>query len=343
VSDRTLVMVVGPGRSGTSTMAGALAHSGFHVPNAIPPNESNPRGFFEPRWAVNFHKRLLKQSGVMTLDPDPRALERVESLTARPEVRDELRTWLAEKWELDERLVIKDPRLTWFQGLWGELAREQGVDPRFVIMIRPPAEVSASRTTYYKARDVGAVGGWINVALMTEQLTSSSPRCVVSYAQLLKDWRAELGRLETQLDIQLDPGPDTHPHENDTFIEPSLRRMSDGWGNVAVPAHLAELADRVHDVLHRMATDGDAAELSAQAAELREEYADTFKAALTLVRSDAKRTAARIRKQTATKVRATFAEQSAAPATGATVGARIRRLAGRVRRRLGGAGRAERG
>jgi hypothetical protein len=202
--------------------------------------------------------------------------------------------------------------------------------------------VSASRTTYYKARDVGAVGGWINVALMTEQLTASSPRCVVSYAQLLKDWRAELRRVETQLDVELDPGPDTRPHENDTFIEPSLRRMADGWDNVAVPAHLADLADRVHEVLHGMATDGDPELLSTQAARLREEYADSFEAALTLVRSDAKRTEARIRSRTEAQVRATLAQESASAAAEATLGARTRRLAGRVRRRLGGVGRAER-
>ena len=118
--------------------------------------------------------------------------------------------------------------------------------------------------------------------------------------------------------------------------------MADGWDNVAVPAHLADLADRVHEVLHGMATDGDPAQLSARVAQLREEYADTYEAALTLVRSDAKRRDARIRRQTAAEVRATLAEESAAAAAEATVGARARRLAGRVRRRLGGAGRAQR-
>jgi hypothetical protein len=74
---RGVVLVLGPGRSGTSTIAGALAHSGYHVPQAIKGNETNPSGFFEPRWAVNFHRRLLGKTGVRTLDTDPTALERI--------------------------------------------------------------------------------------------------------------------------------------------------------------------------------------------------------------------------------------------------------------------------
>ena len=59
-SDSRLVIVVGSGRSGTSTVAGTLKYLGLRVPPPeIAPNETNPRGFFEPRWVVDFHKREL--------------------------------------------------------------------------------------------------------------------------------------------------------------------------------------------------------------------------------------------------------------------------------------------
>ena len=72
--DRRIVLVLGPGRSGTSTMAGTLAMSGFDVPNAIAGKESNPSGFYEPRWVVNFHRDLLRKVDVRTLDADPDAM-----------------------------------------------------------------------------------------------------------------------------------------------------------------------------------------------------------------------------------------------------------------------------
>jgi hypothetical protein len=98
--ERRLVLVMGPGRSGTSTMAGALAHSGFVVPDPIEAEESNPAGFFEPRWANQLHLDLLERADVRPLDSDPDAAEVVASVSSGAEVRDRLRSWLAAR--LDE-------------------------------------------------------------------------------------------------------------------------------------------------------------------------------------------------------------------------------------------------
>ena len=62
--ERRIVLVVGPGRSGTSTMAGALAQCGYEVPRAIEGDATNPLGFFEPQWVVDLHTRLLRKAGV---------------------------------------------------------------------------------------------------------------------------------------------------------------------------------------------------------------------------------------------------------------------------------------
>src|SRR5690242_12281884 len=73
-ASRRLVVVSGAGRSGTSTVAGALKMLGLHVPQPeIRPNEANPRGYFEPKWVVEFHKRALAETGVKTNDARPDA------------------------------------------------------------------------------------------------------------------------------------------------------------------------------------------------------------------------------------------------------------------------------
>lgn len=336
MADRSLVMVIGPGRSGTSTMAGALASSGYHVPNAIKPNDRNPRGFFEPRWVVNFHRRLLRETGVGTLDSDPNALPIVERRISRPDVHDELREWLSGAFETHDRLVIKDPRMVWFRDLWVRVAAELGADPRFVMMLRHPSEVSASRSTYYQARDVGAVAGWINVALTSEHLTAASPRSLVPYGELLSDWRGQFSRLQHQLAIPLDPEPDVRPHPVDDFIDPTLRRMSTGWESVAVPRHLSDLADRVYDVLHEIAVEGDSPARAERVAELREEYSDTFEAAKVLVRRDRKRAEDRVRSRTRTRVRKQMARRQQAQQAPVGRLARGRRVARRLRDRLMG-------
>jgi len=283
-SDRRIVLVLGPGRSGTSTMAGTLAMSGFDVPKAIAGKESNPAGFYEPRWVVNFHRALLQRADVRTLDADPEALEHMAPVLGDAEVRTELRTWLEERLAEHPRLVIKDPRLVWFRDLWVDVAGDLGQEPGFVFMLRHPSEVSSSRSEYYDAREVTAVGGWINVALMTEQLTQGSPRALVHYPRLTEDWRVEAARVRDQVGLRLDPAPDVTPHPVDDFIDPSLRRRQPGWDDSPVPRFLQEVGEATFQALGDLADHGDSPERAARLDELRQEYRTLFSDALDLVR-----------------------------------------------------------
>src|SRR5436853_2425756 len=71
---KTLILVVGVGRSGTSAFTSVMAHLGFVVPQPeVRPKSSNPRGFGEPRWAVQFHRQLLEDQHVRITDERPRA------------------------------------------------------------------------------------------------------------------------------------------------------------------------------------------------------------------------------------------------------------------------------
>nr|WP_281385955.1 hypothetical protein [Nocardioides luti] len=333
---------MGPGRSGTSTMAGALSYSGYRVPEAIKGNETNPSGFFEPRWAVNFHRRLLRATGVRTLDTNPDVLERLQDVLTDAKIRDELHDWLAPRIEKHGRVVIKDPRMVWFRDLWVHAAERSGVDPRFVIMLRHPSEVSSSRSNYYNSREVPAVAGWINVALMTERLTAGSPRALVHYPDLTADWRSQLGRLRDDLDLRLTPPPEERPHPVDDFIDPSLRRMKPGWEDSEVPVLLRDLGDRTFDALRTLAVEGDSDAIAADLEQLRAEYATAHSDALAMVRSTmfrfgderaakARRKARAKAKAEATKVaRATRAERAAAVPPPSLA----RRVARRVRSRV---------
>lgn len=330
-ADRRMVFVLGPGRSGTSTMAGALSFSGYDVPQAIRGNETNPHGFFEPRWVVNFHRRLLQRTGVKTLDTDPGSLARIEEVTRDPETRDQLRTWLSGRLDEHERLVIKDPRMVWFRDLWVGAAQDLGVDPAFVIMLRHPSEVSSSRSEYYNTREVTGVAGWINVALISEQLTQGSPRSLVHYPNLTADWRTELVRLREQLGLALDPAPEEKPHPVDDFIDPKLRRMKPGWDNIAVPTFLQELGDGTFDALSAIADGGDTPETATRLEQLRESYATLHDDSLALVNASVKRMRQETQEKVAKRVRAKVRRRYEARLAAATPPAG---LATRVVRRL---------
>jgi hypothetical protein len=311
-SDRRIVLVLGPGRSGTSTMAGTLAMSGFDVPKAIAGKESNPAGFYEPRWVVNWHKALLQRADVRTLDADPDAYDRMAEVLSDPEVRTELRTWLEERLAEHPRLVIKDPRLVWFRDLWVDVARDLGQDPGFVFMLRHPSEVSSSRSEYYDAREVTAVAGWINVALMTERLTQGSPRALVHYPRLTADWRTEAARVRDLLGLELDPAPDVTPHPVDDFIDPTLRRRQPGWEDSQVPAFLQDLGENAFQALSDLADQGDSADRAARLDAVRDAYRTLHQDALDLTRPHAMRDRAAAVAEARRKLRAQADERAAA-------------------------------
>ena len=93
---RSLVVVAGSGRSGTSLFAGIMKRLGYTVPGPeVPADETNPRGFAESQWVVDFHTRLLRRAGVQTADARPSAWAQTARVGLEDAVVAELRAWLA--------------------------------------------------------------------------------------------------------------------------------------------------------------------------------------------------------------------------------------------------------
>jgi hypothetical protein len=294
---RRIIIVMGPGRSGTSTVAGALAMSGLEVPGeSIKGNPSNPTGFYEPRWVVDLHKEFLKATHVADLDTSPLALKRIGDATGSPEVRARLQSWLVERLEAQPRLVVKDPRAVWFHDLWSSTCGELGIVPGYVTMLRHPAEVAGSRDTYYQRASAGddrrkqivRIAGWINVALTAEQVTTGQPRNFVRYTDLVADWRKILTRIAHTNDFVIDPATDLSPHPVDEFIDPTLHRVKTDWDYLGVPEWLSDLGERTWLAMTALA-DSDSAEGRRRVDDVRREHAQLVDAAEALTSHETRR------------------------------------------------------
>ena len=171
---RKVLFVAGAGRSGTSTMAGIASKLGMHVPlPEVPADASNPRGFSEPQWVVDLHDRLLKEAGVQVSDSRPSAWFETGRISTREPARIRVAEWLEPHFDVHPELVVKDPRLSWFLGLWRVAAIRTGATPVFVTMLRPPAEVVGSKQKYYanKLGSAHLAASWLNMLLHTERAT----------------------------------------------------------------------------------------------------------------------------------------------------------------------------
>ncbi len=301
-SPTPLVLVSGSGRSGTSSLAGALKRLGLQVPQPeVPASQTNPRGFYEPQWVIDFHKRHLKELALFNIDSRPAAVDLVAHHVGSGTPTAELHEWLSDQLTAQhlagEQVVVKDPHAFWFAQVWEQVTAELEVDLRWLTALRHPAEVVGSRDIAYLSsqsddlrltKETSNVAGWVHAALLTEKAGRGSKRSFVKYADLLADWRAALSPVQEQLDLTFnvelagtDPSSREH-HEVDDFIEPSMRRSTLTWDDVRTPHWLREMAEEVWHLLGVLTTSPHDADAQARLDEIDADYTARYADAVAL-------------------------------------------------------------
>ena len=232
-------------RSGTSALSGLLVRLGGEGPrDVIGGNAGNPRGHFEPRRIVALHDAFLALDGHSWSDwtrIDPRAFSggRAEAWM------DRLAVAMRADFSGDRPMIVKDPRICRLVPLWRGVADRLGADLRIVLPYRDPAEVAASLARRDRTPADAAALAWLRHALDAERETRDLPRVVVDYADLLCDWREEIGRVAAGLGIPFATSGSA-AEEADAFVAPALRRESADAGDGAaapMPAWLAEAVE----------------------------------------------------------------------------------------------------
>jgi len=256
-AERSLVLVAGSGRSGTSLFSGILQRLGYHVPQPeVPADATNPRGFAESQWVVDFHTRLLARAAVQVSDARPTAWSYTADAALDEGAHDELAGWLGKQFQVSEHVLVKDPRLSWFLPLWRRCAEEAGVSPRFATLLRHPAAVIDSKQRSYGhwQSDVSRTAGWLNQTLFTERATRESPRVFVRYEDLLDDWTRILGHVGETLDLSVvRDAPAASIVSIHEFVDKGLSRSKANWEDFAIPTALREQVDVVWNLISQLA------------------------------------------------------------------------------------------
>lgn len=195
------ILVLGMHRSGTSALTGTLRLLGVELgDDLLPANKDNVRGFWESRVAMEINEALLSELS-----------SRWDAVTDLPEgwldsraARDgygKAVSLLDSSFATAALWAIKDPRICRLVPLWLNAMRTVGVQPAVVMIVRKPSEVVAS----LGERD-GIPGGlasllWLRHVLEAESYSRGLPRVIITYDQLLSDWRAVFGRIASTLDV----------------------------------------------------------------------------------------------------------------------------------------------
>jgi hypothetical protein len=136
------VVVLGMGRSGTSSVTNMFTEAGFFAgleEDLMPPTEANPAGYWENTGIWRTNEDVLGRLGGSWFDPPSVAAQTAAREWALPRLRSEVERIARQS--PDAPIVLKDPRIgvmmpLWEDILWGSLHP--------ILVLRDPVEIALS-------------------------------------------------------------------------------------------------------------------------------------------------------------------------------------------------------
>jgi hypothetical protein len=187
---RRAVIVAGMHRSGTSALTRVLAYCGLAIPRTlVAPDDGNVAGHWESEVVRRFNDRLLERIGVDWISWEPGTAELASQRDYADLVREGRHIVLSEFGETGD-IVLKDPRICRLLPLWLDILAGLGIEPAIVLALRAPHQVARSLERRNAILRSYGLRAWLRFTLEAERASRHLPRVVLSFDQLMDDWRA---------------------------------------------------------------------------------------------------------------------------------------------------------
>jgi hypothetical protein len=187
---RRAVIVAGMHRSGTSALTRVLSHCGLGMPRTlVPPDGGNIAGHWESEPVRRFNDRLLARVGLDWISWRRGAADLANESDYSDLVGDGARIILNEFGAIGD-IVLKDPRICRLLPFWLDVLRELEIEPVIVLAVRSPLQVARSLKRRNALLTSYSFRTWLRFMLEAERASRNVPRLVISFDQLLHDWRS---------------------------------------------------------------------------------------------------------------------------------------------------------
>lgn len=256
VSKRQAVLVPGMHRSGSSALSGMLAMLGAQPPRSLmPPTKDNPRGYWESVVLMGFHDEIFASAGTGWSDWGQFNPTWMESPIAE-DFRERLPAILEQEYGQARLLLVKDPRVCRLLPFWLQALSALDITPKIVLPLRHPMEVARSLGV---RDDLGRHHSqlmWLRHVLDAEFSSRGCERVLVSYADILADWRMQATRIGETLDIKWPRWSGSSQAEIDAFLVADLRHHAANNGDNVGSSELAGWPAEVYQALLQLAAAG---------------------------------------------------------------------------------------
>jgi hypothetical protein len=243
------IVILGMHRSGTSAVAGAVELLGAERPaSMLRGGPTNPLGYFESRRVNHVNDWLLRMAGSTWYDTLGVDLGSVDPIT-RNTAMALINIAISAEYGDASLLLLKDPRLCLLLDYWLPMLDAMHIEPVVLIVLRHPAEVMASLDKRDAFPWPLAAAGWLQHNLAAEHATRGRCRTLLTYDDLMTDWRGCLTRASQRAQITWPISFDAVAKQMAQRLPGDLRHHRGGVVNAKVPARLVPLIEAAFDML----------------------------------------------------------------------------------------------
>ena len=252
------IVVIGAGRSGTSTITRGLQALGVELGDQLRPGGGkNPLGFFEDEGLLQLNKRLrttlgLRADSVSLIQPHQWQMPAVQTLAreAQETIRRRFGLYSLPGYKFAGTLRMLPFWRTVFQAL--------DLDVRYVMAVRNPISVARSRAQLNPRRGVQEKSDleWLVNVVPYFRAVRERPFVVVDYDLLIADPVSQLERIAATLDLPLTPATAAGIQEfAKQFLHANLRHHHFTEEDLINNRRVNSLTRDAYRCLRRLATD----------------------------------------------------------------------------------------
>jgi hypothetical protein len=252
------IVVIGAGRSGTSTITRGLQALGVELGDQLRPGGGkNPLGFFEDEGLLKLNKRLrttlgLRADSVSLIQPHQWQMPAVQTLV------EEAQETIRRRFGRHSLLGYKFAGTLRMLPFWRMVFQALNVDARYVVAVRNPISVARSRAQLNPRRGMQEKSDleWLVNVVPYFRAVRERPFVVVDYDLLMADAVTQLERIATTLDLPLTAATTAGIQEYaKQFLQPNLRHYHFTEEDLINNPQVNSLTRDAYRWLHRLATD----------------------------------------------------------------------------------------
>lgn len=221
---KAALLILGMHRSGTSAITGVLHPLGVQLGSRLfaPQAGVNEKGFWEHSDVVAANDDILRLMGSYWDDFLPILTEqwRIPELLSQEK---RLAHYLQRDFRHAQLWAVKDPRICRLLPLWLRVLDQQGVNSRFLFVVRHPAEVAASLARRDQISYERSLLLWLAYNLEAERHTRNRQRAFALFDRLLSHPADTLQQVADTLELDFPVSIDKAMSSIEGFLTEQLR------------------------------------------------------------------------------------------------------------------------